>query len=105
MNNSNMGDVDIESDESVDAEEDEDLENELLLFNENQAALIRNMSLVNFKNSSMQICISPQSAQQNRKSHTLTEPKDLMVRDDILREYSKSLHRNVQGASLKPPRV
>ena len=63
MNNSNMGDVDIESDESVDAEEDEDLENELLLFNENQAAIIRNMSLVYSKNSSMQICISPQSAQ------------------------------------------
>ena len=59
MNNSNLGDVEIDSDESVDAEEDEDLENELLLFNENQAALIRNMSLVYSKTSSMQICISP----------------------------------------------
>ena len=34
MNNGNMEDVDIDSDESVDAEEDDDLENELLLFNE-----------------------------------------------------------------------
>ena len=30
-----MEDVDIDSDESLDAEEDDDLENELLLFNEN----------------------------------------------------------------------
>ena len=29
-----MEDVDIDSDESLDAEEDDDLENELLLFNE-----------------------------------------------------------------------
>ena len=35
MNNGNMEDVDIDSDESLDAEEDDDLENELLLFNEN----------------------------------------------------------------------
>ena len=62
MPSGNMEEAEIDSDESLEAQEDDgDLESELLLFNENQAALIRNMSLVNHhnkNNSSMQIFVS-----------------------------------------------
>ena len=54
----------------------------------------------------MQMSLSPKSARYGRKSQTLSEPNLQMVsRSDVQREYSKSVHKNAKGLSIKPPRV